>query len=76
MLLPIAVSAKQYNASKEVSMADLKFPQEEDLANYTLDFKPAEIQIPPGLLEERLSQQNNDGILYIIMANDIIIVQC
>ena len=61
-MLPVAVSAKQYDASKEVSMEDLTFPQEEDLANYTLDFKPAEISIPPGLLEERLSQQNNDGI--------------
>ena len=42
-------------------MEDLTFPQEEDLANYTRNFKPAEIQIPPGLLQERLSQQNDEG---------------
>lgn len=41
-------------------MEELKFPQEEDLMNYTRNTKPAEIQIPPGLLQERLSRQNND----------------
>ncbi len=38
---------------------DLTFPQQEDLANYSFSaFVPAQISIPPGFLQERLSQQN------------------
>ncbi len=44
---------------------DLTFPQEEDLANYATDFVPAEISIPPGLLQERLSQQNGTFFIYM-----------
>ncbi len=54
-----AISAKLYNGSK--LKMDLRFPQDEDLANYSsLTFIPAQISIPPGFLQERLSQQNGN----------------
>ncbi len=44
---------------------DLTFPQEEDLANYSSSaFIPAQISIPPGFLQERLSQQNGNRYFY------------
>lgn len=62
MHLFAAMSARQYDASMEVNMEDLKFPQEEDLVNYTLSgYVPAEVKLPPGLLQERLSQQQDDS---------------
>ncbi len=58
-----AVSAKLYDGSQMDELKkDLTFPQEEDLANYSSSsaFIPAQISIPPGFLQERLSQQNGN----------------
>ncbi len=46
---------------------DLTFPQKEDLANYSISESavvPAQISIPPGFLQERLSQQNGNRYFY------------
>ena len=64
MYLHVAVSATLYDVSQSMDTRDLTFPQEEDLANYSSSVIPAEISIPPGLLRERLSQQN--GTLHVV----------
>ena len=52
-----AISAKQYDGSSIVDSDELMFPKEED---FTSDFPvmQAQIQIPPNLVKERLSQQS------------------
>ncbi len=63
-----AVSAKLYDGSQMDELKkDLTFPQEEDLANYSSSaFIPAQISIPPGFLQERLSQQNGNRYIYAL----------
>ncbi len=67
MYLLVAVSATLYDSSQSMNLRDLTFPQEEDLANYSSLVVPAEISIPRGLLQERLSQQN--GTIHINACN-------
>ena len=56
----IVISPRQYskNTMSAMPLEDLRFPQEEDLTNYSLSFMPAEMIVPHGLLTERLQQEN------------------
>ncbi|XP_064388289.1 adhesion G protein-coupled receptor L3-like isoform X2 [Halichondria panicea] len=71
----IAISAKLYDGSQMDELKnDLTFPQKEDLANYSISESavvPAQISIPPGFLQERLSQQNGSRlpVTFILLQN-------
>ena len=59
-----AISAKQYDITEKANSGDLRFPQEQDLVNYTgaaASVTPASVEIPANLLRERLNQTNSTG---------------
>ena len=66
-----AVSAILFNSSATSSLNnDLRFPQEDDLLNFTNSSTvPAEMRIPAELLTERLSQLNGERIETILLLN-------
>ena len=46
-----------YDGSTDLQMEDLRFPHDEDLVNFSSITPTAEVQVPVGLLQERLDQQ-------------------
>ena len=65
LLIFIVISAKQFDAANmDASSLDNEvFPMEEDIVNFTQQFIPAQISIPPQVLLEERSNIGSDGEL-------------
>ncbi len=55
----IAITASTFDTSREATIEELTLPKQEDVVNLSLTIQPAQIQIPPNLLLERLSEEGN-----------------
>ncbi|XP_064384244.1 uncharacterized protein LOC135333251 isoform X3 [Halichondria panicea] len=58
----IAITASTFDTSREATIEELTLPKQEDVVNLSLTIQPAQIQIPPNLLLERLSEEGNRSI--------------
>lgn len=54
-----AITASTFNASQEVTVEQLTLPQQEDVVNLSSAVQPAQVQIPPDFLLERLQAEGN-----------------